>query len=428
MVAFDASREAALALDAEDALASYREQFHLPRAQGEPGVYLCGHSLGLQPKSARDYIDEALQDWANLGVEGHFQARRPWLSYHETLTAQTARLVGARPAEVVVMNALTVNLHLMLASFYRPTPERFKILIEADAFPSDRYATTSHIKWHGYDPQEALLTLRARPGEANVRQEDIAALLRREGESIALIWLGGVNYYTGQVFDMAAITALGRAQGCAVGFDLAHAAGNIVLELHDWGVDCAVWCSYKYLNAGPGAAAGCFVHERYANRPDLPRLAGWWGHNKDTRFHMPAEFDPIPGAEGWQISNPPILQLAALRASMDIFDRVGMAPLRAKSERLTGYLEALLQHHALPGVSIITPAPPAQRGAQLSLQIERHGRALHQHLTQVGIICDWREPDVIRVAPAPLYNTFTDVFTFVHALHGAHREVFASSR
>ena len=428
MAAFDATREAALALDADDALAAYREQFYLPRTQGQVAVYLCGHSLGLQPKSARDYIDEELQDWANLGVEGHFQARRPWLSYHETVTAQTARLVGARPAEVVVMNSLTVNLHLMLTSFYRPTPERCKILIEADAFPSDRYAVESHLKWHGYDPKDALLTLQPRPGEATVRQADIDALLRRDGESIALIWLGGVNYYTGQVFDMSAITAIGHAQGCAVGFDLAHAAGNIALALHDWDVDCAVWCSYKYLNAGPGSVAGCFVHERYAHRSDLPRLAGWWGHNKDTRFHMPADFDPIPGAEGWQISNPPIFQLAALRASMDIFDRAGMAALRVKSERLTGYLEALLQHHALPGVSIITPAQPAQRGAQLSLQIERHGRALHQRLTQAGIICDWREPDVIRVAPAPLYNTFLDVFTFVHALQGAHREVFASSR
>jgi kynureninase len=394
-------------------------------------VYLCGHSLGLQPKIVRDYIDEELQDWAALGVEGHFQARRPWLSYHETLTAQTARLVGAKPVEVVVMNSLTVNLHLMLVSFYRPTPERFKILIEADAFPSDRYAVESHLKWHGYDPQEALLTLPPRAGEATLRQEDMAAALHREGETIALIWLGGVNYYTGQVFDMAAITALGHAQGCVVGFDLAHAAGNIVLQLHDWDVDCAVWCSYKYLNAGPGAAAGCFVHERYAKRPDLPRLAGWWGHHKDTRFHMPEHFDPIPGAEGWQISNPPIFQLAALRASMSLFDRAGMAPLRAKSERLTGYLAASLQRlihdRALPGVTLITPDDPAQRGAQLSLQIAQHGRALHQRLSEANIICDWREPDVIRVAPVPLYNTFLDVLTFVNALETAYREVLVSS-
>jgi kynureninase len=260
-----------------------------------------------------------------------------------------------------------------------------------------------------------------------VRQEDIAAFVQREGESIALIWLGGVNYYTGQVFDMAAITAVGHAKGCVVGFDLAHAAGNIILKLHDWDVDCAVWCSYKYLNAGPGAAAGCFVHERYANRPDLPRLAGWWGHNKETRFHMPADFDPMHGAEGWQISNPPIFQLAALRASMSLFDRAGMAPLRAKSERLTGYLEYLIHDLALSGVRLITPDDPAQRGAQLSLQIKHHGRALHQHLADAHIICDWREPDVIRVAPVPLYNTFLDVLTFVKALDTAHREIAVSS-
>ncbi len=429
MTTFQPTRDAALALDADDELAPYRDQFCLPQAHvsGQPVVYLCGHSLGLQPKIVRDYIDEELQDWAMLGVEGHFNARRPWMSYHETLTAQTARLVGAKPDEVVVMNSLTVNMHLMLGSFYRPTPKRFKILIEADAFPSDRYAVESHLKWHGYDPQEALLTLQPRPGETIVRQEDIADLLHHEGAAIALIWLGGVNYYTGQVFDMAASTALGHDQGCVVGFDLAHAAGNIVLQLHDWDVDCAVWCSYKYLNAGPGAVAGCFIHERYANRPDLPRLAGWWGHNKETRFQMPANFDPIPGAEGWQISNPPIFQLAALRASMHIFDRAGMALSRAKSERLTGYLESLIQAWDLPGVTLITPADPAQRGAQLSLQIEHGGRALYQRLTKAHIICDWREPDVIRVAPVPLYNTFLDVFTFVNALDTAHHEVLVSS-
>lgn len=342
------------------------------------------------------------------------------------MTTQTARLVGAQPSEVVVMNSLTVNMHAMLVSFYRPTPNRFKILIEADAFPSDRYAAESHIKWHGYEPQEALLTLQPRPGEAAVRQEDIAEPLHREGETIALIWLGGVNYYTGQIFDMATITVNGHAQECKVGFDLAHAAGNIVLQLHDWDVDCAVWCSYKYLNAGPGAAAGCFIHERYANRPDLPRLAGWWGHNKGTRFEMPDQFDPIPGAEGWQISNPPIFQLAALKASMNLFDRVGMASLRAKSERLTAYLEYLIHDRALSGISLITPDDPAQRGAQLSLQIKRHGRALHQRLTEAHIIYDWREPNVIRVAPVPFYNTFLDVFTFVNALDTAHREVLIS--
>ncbi len=427
MSAIQFTREAALALDAEDQLAPYRDQFYMPQTpDGQAMTYLCGHSLGLQPKTVRDHIDEELQDWATWGVEGHFQARRPWLSYHETLTAHTARLVGAHPMEVVVMNSLTVNMHLMLVSFYRPTPERFKILIEADAFPSDRYAAESHLKWHGYDPQEALLTLQPRPGESAVRHADLVDCLEREGSSIALIWLGGVNYYSGQVFDMAEIAKRGHAQGCLVGFDLAHAAGNIPLQLHDWDVDFAVWCSYKYLNAGPGAAAGCFVHERHARRPDLPRFAGWWGHDKASRFQMPPDFNPIPGAEGWQVSNPPIFQLAALRASMAIFDEVGMARLRAKSERLTGYLQSAIEAQVLPGTTLITPDDPAQRGAQLSLQIERHGHALYQRLSLAHVVCDWREPDVIRVAPVPLYNTFLDALTFANALGTAHHEVLAS--
>jgi kynureninase len=410
--------------DADDPLAAYRKQFHLPQtAAGTPYLYLCGHSLGLQPKSVAAYVQQDLQDWATLGVEGHFTAQTPWWSYHETLTAQTARLVGALPREVVVMNALTVNLHLMFVSFYRPTPQRYKILVEADAFPSDRYAVESHLKWHGYDPQDALIALPPREGEAAVRTEDIEAVLARHGASIALVWLGGVNYYTGQAFNMARITRAGHAQGCVIGFDLAHAAGNLVLHLHDWDVDCAVWCSYKYLNAGPGSVAGCFVHERHAQRPDLPRFAGWWGHNKTTRFEMPPDFDPIPGAEGWQVSNPPILQLAALRASMDIFDQVGIERLRAKSELLTGYLESLLDHHALNGISLITPRDPQQRGAQLSLRIARNGKALHERLTQANVLCDWREPDVIRVAPAPLYNTFREVYTFVNHLVTAHADV-----
>jgi len=424
MHAFKPTQAEAQKWDANDPLAAYREQFHLPQtAAGTPYLYLCGHSLGLQPKKVADYVEQDLRDWATLGVEGHFTAQTPWWSYHETLTAQTARLVGALPLEVVVMNALTVNLHLMFVSFYRPTPQRYKILVEADAFPSDRYAVESHLKWHGYDPQDALIALPPREGEAAVRTEDIEAVLTRDGASIALVWLGGVNYYTGQAFDMARITQAGHAQGCVVGFDLAHAAGNLVLHLHDWDVDCAVWCSYKYLNAGPGSVAGCFVHERHAQRPDLPRFAGWWGHNKTTRFEMPPNFDPIPGAEGWQVSNPPILQLAALRASMDIFDQVGMARLRAKSELLTGYLQSLLEHHALDGISLITPRDPQQRGAQLSLRIARNGKALHERLTQANVLCDWREPDVIRVAPAPLYNTFMEVYTFVSHLVTAHADV-----
>jgi kynureninase len=424
MHAFKPTQAEAQQRDADDPLASYRAQFHLPQTKaGVPYLYLCAHSLGLQPKSVAAYVQQELRDWATLGVEGHFMAQTPWLSYHETLTAQTARLVGALPLEVVVMNALTVNLHLMFVSFYRPTSQRYKILVEADAFPSDRYAVESHLKWHGYDPRDALIALPPRDGEAAVRTEDIEAVLARDGASIALVWLGGVNYYTGQAFDMARITQAGHAQGCVVGFDLAHAAGNLVLRLHDWDVDCAVWCSYKYLNAGPGSVAGCFVHERHARRSDLPRFSGWWGHNKTTRFAMPPDFDPIPGAEGWQLSNPPILQLAALRASMDLFDQVGIKRLRAKSERLTGYLEALLDHHALNGISLITPRDPQQRGAQLSLRIAQHGKILHERLTQANVLCDWREPDVIRVAPAPLYNTFMEVYSFVNHLVAAHTDI-----
>jgi kynureninase len=422
--AFQPTLAGAAALDANDPLAGYRDQFQLPQtSDGSTCLYLCGHSLGLQPKTVRSYVEQELQAWARLGVEAHFAARHPWLSYHETLTAQTARLVGATALEVVVMNALTVNLHLLFVSFYRPTPARYKILIEADAFPSDRYAVEAHLKWHGYVPRDALIALSPRDGESSVRTEDIEAVLAREGPSIALIWLGGVNYYTGQAFDMARITCAGHAQGCTVGFDLAHAAGNLVLRLHEWEVDCAVWCSYKYLNAGPGGVAGCFVHERHAQRPDLPRFAGWWGHNKATRFQMPPDFDPIPGAEGWQVSNPPILQLAALRASMALFDDVGMACLRAKSELLTSYLEFLLVQRAPDVVTIITPRDPQQRGAQLSLRISPHGRALHERLTRAGVICDWREPDVIRVAPVPWYNSFMDVFIFVDRLVAAHTAV-----
>jgi kynureninase len=320
--------------------------------------------------------------------------------------------VGAKPIEVVVMNSLTVNLHLMMVSFYRPTPSRHKIVIEANAFPSDQYAVQSQIKFHGFDVKTSLIELQPRPGETTLRTEDIEALIENDGESIALIMLGGINYYTGQAFEMERIARAGHQKGCVVGFNLAHAAGNLVLNLHDWGVDFAVWCSYKYLNAGPGAIAGCFVHEKHARRLDLPRFAGWWGHNKTTRFIMPPEFDPISGAEGWQLSNPPILQLAALRASMDIFDEAGMKNLRAKSERLTGCLEFLLNQNPDDNISIITPKDPSQRGCQLSIRITKHGKALHEKLKAAGIVCDWREPDVIRVAPVPLYNTFVDVFNF----------------
>ncbi|MEK7729193.1 MAG: kynureninase, partial [candidate division KSB1 bacterium] len=348
-------------MDANDPLAAYRARFLFPKKQrGHDCLYFCGNSLGLQPRTTRAYIEQELRDWEELGVEGHFHAKHPWLAYHEFLAEQTARLVGALPSEVVVMNSLTVNLHLLLLSFYRPTRARYKILIEANAFPSDQYAVQSQIKLHGFDPQTALLELQPREGEATLRPEDIEARLTQEGQSIALLMLGGVNYATGQAFDMRRITAAGHAQGCVVGFDLAHAAGNLVLALHDCDVDFAVWCSYKYLNAGPGGIAGCFVHERHGRNAALPRLAGWWGNNKQIRFLMKPEFEALPGAEGWQLSNPPIFQLAALRASMEIFDEVGMKKLRAKSLLLTGYLEFLLTQKNSPHFTIITPRDPEQ--------------------------------------------------------------------
>jgi kynureninase len=410
---FESGRAFAVAMDARDPLADYRNRFHIPKGPGGVDcVYLCGHSLGLQPKTARDYIEREVEDWANLGVEGHFHAQNPWMPYHESLAAPTARLVGALPDEVVVMNSLTVNLHLMLVSFYRPTAARNKILIESNAFPSDQYAVQSQIRFHGYDPASALIEIRLRPDEKTCRTEDVEQLLDEQGERIALIMLGGVNYYSGQAFDSARIIAAGQAKGCVVGFDMAHAAGNVPLKLHDRNADFAVWCSYKYLNGGPGCIAGCFIHQRHARNPELPRFAGWWGNDKYARFRMEPQFQAIVGAEGWQLSNPAILSMAALRASMDIFDEVGIERLRAKSEELTGYLEYVLTERPSGNFSIITPRDAGQRGAQLSLQIKSNGRTICERLARQGIICDWREPDILRVAPVPLYNSFVDVHTF----------------
>ncbi|MGH7492487.1 MAG: kynureninase [bacterium] len=401
-------------LDALDPLAQYRDRFHYPPPKnGHECIYFCGNSLGLQPRTVRPYVEQELRDWARLGVEGHFHAKNPWLPYHELLTEQTALLVGAQSIEVVVMNSLTVNLHLLMVSFYRPTPSRYKILIEGGAFPSDQYAVKSQLQFHGFDPAAGLLELKPRDGEHLIRVEDIEHVLAREGERIALILFGGVNYATGQVFDMKNITRLGHDHGCLVGFDLAHAAGNLELQLHDWNVDFAAWCSYKYLNAGPGSVAGCFVHERHAHRRDLPRFAGWWGHNKNKRFLMEPEFEPIPGAEGWQLSNPPILQLAALRAALEIFDEAGMKQVRAKSVLLTRYLEYLLEQNQLENLHLVTPRAENQRGAQLSLQLQKFGKRVCDGLLARHAICDWREPDLIRVAPVPLYNTFEEVYRFV---------------
>jgi kynureninase len=392
--------EWAKAKDETDLLREFRSRFHLPLNR----VYLAGNSLGLQPKKAREYIVTELDDWAKLGVEGHFKARNPWLSYHELLTAQTARLVGAKPWEVVVMNTLTVNLHLMMVSFYRPTPERNKILIEAGAFPSDQYAVTSQAEFHGGEVIEL------------EREEDVLHRIERDGLSIALVLLGNVNYLTGEAVDMRAIAKAAHEKGSMVGFNLAHGAGNLELRLHDDDVDFAVWCSYKYLNAGPGGPAGCFVHERHATDKKILRFAGWWGHNKKTRFQMDRLFDPIPGAEGWQLSNPPIFQLAALRASMEIFDEATMPAIRKKSEMLTGYLEFLVDQLPSGFCEIITPREPQRRGSQLSLRIKKDARGLVPKLAAEGVICDFREPDVVRVAPVPLYNTFTEVWSFSRVL------------
>jgi len=400
--------ESAKALDRVDPLADYRGRFHFP----PDTVYLCGHSLGLQPRSVAGKVVEELEDWQRLAVSGHRGARRPWAPYHELLADKAARVVGATPLEVVHMNTLTVNVHLLMVSFYQPTPARHKILIEKNAFPSDRYAVESQIRWHGLDPADSLI-------EAD-NSEDVEAILEREGDAVALVWVGGVNYYSGEAFRMKEVAELGRDRGAFVGFDLAHAAGNLPLALHDWNVDCAAWCTYKYMNAGPGAVGGAFIHERHAARTDLPRFSGWWGHDKQTRFEMGPEFVPIPGAEGWQLSNPPILSLAPVLASLEMFDEVGMDALRTKSLEVTGYFETLVRDELEGRVDILTPTDPSRRGAQLSLRVRaRDGRTVFDAISAKGIVCDWREPDVIRAAPAPLYNGFEDVYRLVHALDEA---------
>jgi kynureninase len=421
-IEFEPTREFASEMDARDPLAGFRARFHIPKnADGADGIYLCGHSLGLQPKTVAGCIEEELKDWADLGVEGHFRAKRPWMPYHRFLTAQMAEVVGAKPGEVVVMNSLTVNLHLLMVSFYRPTRERHKILIESGAFPSDRYAVISQIKMRGLDPTASLLELKPRPGQLCLREEDILELIRQEGDSIALVLLPGVNYATGQVFDLESITAEGHAKACMVGFDLAHAAGNLRLQLHDSGADFAAWCNYKYLNGGPGCIAACFVHERHANSLELPRFAGWWGHDQETRFQMGPDFRPMEGAEGWQLSNPPILALAALRASLELFEEAGMERLRAKSIVLTDYLRYLLERSRSSAFSIVTPREPERRGAQLSLRIAVPGRTICERLQKGGVTVDWREPDTIRVAPVPFYNRFADVHEFVQVFDAVMR-------
>ncbi len=414
---FEDSEAFARGLDAADLLARFRESFFIPPGpDGSPCVYLAGNSLGLQPRKARGYVNEALEAWEKLGVEGHVQGAQPWLPYHELLTASTARLVGAEPEEVVVMNTLTVNLHLMMVSFYRPTPKRFRVLMEADAFPSDRYAVASQVRFHGFAPEAAVVEVPPRPGEDALRPEDILGAIEREGPKLALVLLGNVNYLTGQAFDVAAVTRAARTAGALVGFDLAHGAGNLRFRLHDDGPDFAVWCSYKYLNGGPGSLGGVFVHARHRDGHALPRFEGWWGHDKSSRFQMPARFASLPGAEGWQLSNPPILQLAALRASMELFAEAGMGALEEKRERLSSFLHFLLAGLPRGAARVITPADPKQRGAQLSIRIRKDARTLVQRLGQAGMVVDFRAPDIVRAAPVPLYNSYMDVWRFARAV------------
>ena len=415
----------ALEHDARDPLAAFAAEFHQPfDAAGRRLVYLSGHSLGLQPKAAAALLAEELADWRQLGVLGHHGARRPWIGYHETLAAPLAALVGAAATEVVAMNSLTVNLHLMMVSFFRPRGDRNRVLIEKSAFSSDRYAVVSQLAHHGLDAAGHLIEAAPRPGERWLRTADLVSLIEREGPRLALVLLPGVQYLTGQRLDLAPLIAASRRVGAHVGLDLAHAIGNTELSLHDWNADFAVWCSYKYLNAGPGAVGGCFVHERHGRRADLPRFAGWWGHEKSTRFEMAPQFNPIAGAEGWQVSNPPILSTAPLLASLDLFERASLYRLRAKSILMTGFMQRLIE--ALPAgqVQIITPGAADQRGCQLSLRINRapgEARRCHERLTACGVIGDWREPDIVRLAPAPLYNSFSDVHAAIDGLAGALR-------
>lgn len=400
-------------LDKKDPLKKFRKQFYIPKVNGKEAIYLCGNSLGLQPKSVKTFILEELHDWAALGVEGHLHGKRPWLYYHHLTKKPLARLVGAKPSEVVAMNQLTVNLHLMLTTFYRPSAKRFKIIAEAGAFSSDQYAVESQIRLSGLDPKTALIELMPRAGEHHLHTEDIVAAIREHGSQVALVLFGGVQYYSGQFFNIKAITAAGHAVGAFVGFDLAHAIGNVPLHLHDDDVDFAVWCSYKYLNSGPGSIAGAFVHMRHADGK-LLRLAGWWGHDEAHRFKMKKGFHPMPGVDGWQLSNFPVLTGAAHLASLAIFEEAGMKALRAKSLLLTGYLSDLLRaiDPEEKKFTMITPSEPASRGCQISILMKQNGRKVFDSITRRGVIADWREPNVIRVAPIPLYNRFADVFHF----------------
>jgi kynureninase len=403
-------------LDEQDPLKHFREMFYIPLMFGKEAVYLTGNSLGLQPKRTQDYVVDELEDWASLGVEGHFHARNPWMPYHEIFPKQLSKIVGCKEKEVVVMNQLTVNLHLLMVSFYRPTKQRYKIICEAKAFPSDQYAFETQAKYHGFNPADAVIEVSPREGEHTLRTEDILATIKEHGDSTAVVLFGGVNYYTGQLFDMKAITEAAHAAGAYAGFDLAHAAGNVELHLHDWKVDFACWCSYKYLNSGPGGVAGVYINEKHVGNKDLPRFAGWWGYKKETRFKMEKGFEPIPTAEGWQLSNAPVLSMAAHKASLDIFEEAGMERLHEKRKLLAGYLHFVLNeiNSRQKGkvLEIITPVNESERGCQVSMLMLENGKAIFNELTKQGVIADWREPNVIRIAPVPLYNSFEDIYRF----------------
>ena len=412
---FENSLAFAQQLDAQDQLSHYQNEFSFPQVNGKNVIYFTGNSLGLQPKRAKTYVDEVMNDWANLAVEGHFYAEKPWWDYHERFANPLSKLVGALPSEVTVMNTLTVNLHLLMVSFYRPTATRYKIICEEKAFPSDQYLFQSQVNFHGYATEDAIVEVKRREGEHNIRLEDVLAKIDEVGDELALVLIGGVNYYTGQVFDMKTITKAGHRVGAYVGWDLAHAAGNIELHLHDWQVDFAAWCSYKYMNSGPGNASGCFIHEKHHSNSELPRFAGWWGHNKERRFKMEQQFDPIQGADGWQISNLPVLSLAPYLASVELFAEIGMDALIAKRNTITAYLEFVLREidrEVHGNFEIITPSNPSERGCQLSVFLHGEGRSLFDYLMKNGVIIDWREPNVIRLAPVPMYTSFEDIYRF----------------
>ena len=413
---YEPTLEFARAQDAADPLGKYREQFHFPTLDTPELVYFTGHSLGLQPKNVRAAVELELDEWAKYGVEGHFHSTNPWYSYHELLTPAMAGIVGAQPSEVVCMNSLTTNIHLLFVSFYRPDKQRYKIISEARMFPSDRYLLETQAQFHGFDPDDAIIEVAPREGEWLIREEDILQAIETHAGELALVFFGGVNFFTGQLFDMPRLTAAAHAAGAVAGFDLAHAAGNVPLSLHEWDVDFAAWCSYKYLNSSPGNVGGIFVHEKHGRSFDLPRFGGWWGHDKNTRFEMKNGFQPMEGAEGWQLSNAPILGMSAMKASLEVFADVGMRALREKSERLTAYLEytidTLAEEFPDAGISIITPREPELRGCQISINIAGRERKLFDDMIAAGLIADFREPCIIRIAPVPLYNSFEDVFTF----------------